>query len=227
MARHPLVKRILVMSAAVLGLLSPLPLDAAEPSDPDSVAVTPANVESTKTVPSFTFRARPYPEAKWFGLLQCGVIIMPEPEDDPFHVTFEAGLMRNVGRRWAAGVSVHAEDDAAGLMLRGRRWFGRHVSFDLATGYMNPDRVPPEGGNRTSWLNRAELNLFNVVILVAQTDTWRYDHGEMKHTLTPDLVETGTNWYVGGGLQYVPGLVGTILAALVVLSVFAHALPGT
>ena len=207
---------------------------------PATASVEPPTVLRVKKPPTFTLRGRPYPETKWFAVLQVGAIMMPGhnadarrrqsggitdgyvtySDNNPVHGFADVGLMRNLGTRWAVGANIHAEEDAVGLMLRGRRWLGRSFSLDLATGILDTgDRIPSAGGNKPSWINQAQLNCFNVLTITAQTDTWRFEQDALGET--PGIVETGTNFYWGAGLQYVPGVVGTILAGIILVSLFA------
>ena len=265
--RATLVARAAIFWILCVIMLGSAPARAAEPAVSDSTTSGSADAESTsvgiasETVPpatasvepptilrvkkpsTFTLRGRPYPETKWFAVLQAGVIMMPGHDadarrsqpagtTDPPYVTYsdnnpvhgfaDVGAMRNLGTRWAVGANLHAEEDAIGFMVRGRRWLGRSFSFDLATGYLDTrDRIPSAGGNKPSWINQAQLNCFNVLTITAQTDTWRYEQEEIQLGETTRVVESGTNFYWGAGLQYVPGVVGTILAGIIVVSLFA------
>jgi hypothetical protein len=139
--------------------------------------------------------------------------------EDPLHPFADVGFMRNLGRKWAAGANLHVEDDAVGAMLRGRRWLWRSLSVDVATGFLNPhDRIVSEGGIQVAWVNQAQLNLFNIASVVVQSNTWGYHPGKAEFSPSSDKVESGTGLYVGGSLQYIPSVVGALVAVGVLLA---------
>jgi hypothetical protein len=211
----------------------------AESSNPDSVP--PATVVSpdaaaspgTVTIPSagtsaehdLTFRGHRFPKTQTFFIVQTGVIYLLEAEDEPARLTMDLGLMRNLGPSWAVGLNGHLEsgdgEGGVGLMLRGRRWLGRDASVDLATGFLSPysEEAYTNGGNTTSWITQAHLNWGNAVSITVQADRWRDEAGPYPDLYVPPLVSaSGTNWYVGGTIGYVPGLLallgfGTLVAA--------------
>ena len=174
-----------------------------------------------------TFRGYPYPETKSFWLVQSGFLFSTprhSREPSPRYV-FDLGLMRNLGTKWALGANAHFElashnGNGTGLVLRGRRWLSREVSVDLATGFLNPQtnaEVEDGGGNTTSWITQANMNFNNVVAISVQANRWKdnYSMQPSDPSTGSSRVETGTDWYLGGSLQYVPALIALIPLYLV------------
>lgn len=176
----------------------------------------------SKPTKDLTFKGYPHPETKWFFLVQTGMIYMLDAEDEPARMILDVGLMRNLGSRWAVGGNAHLEvgdgEGGFGFLGRGRRWLSRSISVDLATGVLIPDENSGgNGGNTTSWISQAHLNLGNLVSLTAEVDRWTYDYGEDPFSPALETV-SGTNWYLGGSIGYIPGLIsfvafGVLLAA--------------
>jgi len=170
-----------------------------------------------------TFRGHRYPETQSFIILQTGMIYLLDADDDPARLTIDLGVMRNLGPNWAVGINGHVEsgdgEGGAGVMVRGRRWLGRSASLDVATGFLSPESEESytNGGNTTSWISQAHLNLGNAVSLMVQMDRWKDEPVPEPSPFAP-VEASGTNWYVGGTVGYLPGVIallafGTLVAA--------------
>ena len=234
MRSHVLARAVLLVLVPIL-LGGPLRADEALPgpgapsegSEPPGAGgdATAPGVDAVRPGKDVTFRGYPAPETQWFFLLQTGVNYLVDAEDEPARLTIDAGLMKNVGPRWAVGVNAHVEsgdgEGGYGALLRGRRWLSRSVSADLATGFLVPEdgsAAYANGGNTTSWITQAGLNLGNVLMVTAQMERWKDEDFSYTPSGYQTFTNTGTDWRVGGSFQYLPGVIaflgfGVLLAA--------------
>jgi hypothetical protein len=187
-------------------------------ADPLQDSIPTAEQESkTNETHEFTLRSHRYPETKMFAIMQFGAMGLTSQERyngaDDFRLTTDLGLMRNLGEHWAVGGSFRLEstetDDATGFLVRGRRWLSDGTSLDLSTGFLG------HGSNGspldTSWITQAQLNLGNIASLQVEMDRWKLngmDYDTSGHYGM--LTDSGTNWYVGGSVHYLPGLAALI-----------------
>jgi hypothetical protein len=175
-----------------------------------------------------TFRGYPYPETKWFFLLQTGILAGIDRDPNPAHLVFDFGVMRNLGPHWAAGINLHAQAgdvSGVGVILRGRRWLSRSISVDLGAGFLNPGDLPYLS---TVWIGQAHLNLGNVASMTLEMDRWKRDDSGTSYYYVPpglqDGVESGTSWKAGGTIGYLPGVVALAITygSLILLYVAAY-----
>lgn len=166
---------------------------------------------------SVTFRGYPYPETKWFFIMQTGALVPVNTASNPLLLTFDLGVMRNLGPHWAVGVNFHTrygEFAGRGLVLRGRRWLDRSISADLAGGFVDP---VDSGTNTRSWIGQAHLNFGNVGSITFEVERWKHDYSAYPYYSTlPDRVASGTNMRAGGTLGYLPG-VGALVGGYLIL----------
>ena len=171
---------------------------------------------------TLTLRGYPYPETKWFFILNPGVLVGIGGDDDVNYVFVDWGVMRNLGPRWAVGANLHSRLDIEehGIMLRGRRWWNRSISTDLAAGF--------QGGHPSSvWLAQGHLNLGNIATFTLEMHHWngvRYSYDYYPTIMEED--ESRTSWKAGGSLSYIPGLIALALALgaamVATLAVYAY-----
>ena len=190
--------------------------------DHQEVGLEPASRPPIKRNKTITFRGYPYPETKWFFIAHPGVLVRISGANNPDYVFLDWGLMRNLGPRWAVGANIHSRLDAEvqhGFMLRGRRWWNRSISTDLAAGFQD------SGPFATAWLAQAHLNLGNVATFTLEMQRWSYDYSEYYYyTPSPELPGSEIQWNAGGSIGYVPGLIAlgiaTLAAIIITLSVY-------
>ncbi len=167
----------------------------------------------------FTFLGHPYPHTRIFTVLQIGALgILGNGHDDGI-MTFDLGVMGNIDEHWALGVIFHTEGDEAsdsGFLVRGRRWLGETMSIDLATGFVQHDPWPPL---ETSWVNQAQLNFGNLASFTVEMETWKLNEKDLSQSGYYVMqAGSGTNWYVGGSLNYLPGVVAFLALGILVLA---------
>ena len=162
----------------------------------------------------FTFQGYPYPRTRVFTVLQIGALglLGHEPYTDGGKLTLDLGFMANIDEHWALGANFHLEGDDSdnGVLIRGRRWLGQTMSFDLATGFLQHGSEGPP--LETSWVNQAHLNFGNMASFVVEMQTWKLngkDFNESGYYVMQ--TGSGTSWYMGGSMNYIPGLI-TFLA---------------
>ena len=198
-----------------VSMLAAARLSFADPAQ-DSIPAASHESKSSKTH-EFTLRSHRYPETKMFAIMQFGAMGLTSQERyngaDDFRLTMDLGLMRNLGEHWAVGGSFRLEstetDDATGFLVRGRRWLSDGTSLDLSTGFLgHGSNGPPLD---TSWITQAQLNLGNFASLQVEMDRWKLNG--MDYDMSGNYgmqTDSGTNWYVGGSVHYLPGLAALI-----------------
>ena len=198
--------------------------DGSDPITP-TLAMTPSPDHAKHAL---TFRSHPYPETSAFFILQAGYVAIVKTDD---HLAegrplLDFGLMKNLGRHWAVGGTFHVEagdgEGGYGPMVRGRRWLGQDASFDLSTGFLVPTDTDPGGGGgtETAWVNQAELNFGNILSLTGEMQTWRKEYGALQSLYgAPAPSASGTNWYAGGRLSYLPGIIGVVAFGVLIATV--------
>ena len=174
-----------------------------------------------------TFRGYPYPETKWFFIMQTGALVQMNTGSNPAQLTFDLGIMRNLGPHWALGVNFHArygDFGGRGVVLRGRRWLDRSISVDLAGGFVDGDDYSV---NTSSWIGQAHLNFGNVGSITFEVERWEHDYGSYPYYPSlPDRVATGTNLHAGGTLGYLPGVGALVGTYLVLVLIYVATLSG-
>jgi hypothetical protein len=165
-----------------------------------------------------TFQGHPYPQTRVFTILQIGVLglLGHEPYTDGGKMTLDLGFMANIDEHWALGANFHLEGDESdnGVLVRGRRWLGRTMSFDVATGFLQHGSGGPP--LETSWINQAHLNFGNLASFTVEMETWKLNGKDFdQNGYYVMQTGSGTSWYMGGSMNYIPGLV--IFAALGIL----------
>ena len=204
--------QMVVMTVLMLGTAR---VSIADPAQ-DSIPAAGQESQPTKTH-EFTMRSHRYPETKMFTIMQFGAMGLTSKERyngaDDFRLTMDLGLMRNLGEHWAVGGSFRLEsteaDDATGLLVRGRRWLSDGTSLDLSTGFLSHGSNGPPLD--TSWITQAQLNLGNFASLQVEMDRWKLNG--MDYDMSGNYgmqTDSGTNWYVGGSVHYLPGLAALI-----------------
>jgi len=182
----------------------------------DSIPTAGQEPKSSKTH-EFTMRSHPYPETKMFTIMQFGAMGLTSKERyngaDDFRLTMDLGLMRNLGEHWAVGGSFRLEsteiEDATGFLVRGRRWLSDGTSLDLSTGFLGHGTNGPPLD--TSWITQAQLNLGNFASLQVEMDRWKLNGMDYDTSGNYGMqTDSGTNWYVGGSVHYLPGLAALI-----------------
>ena len=171
-------------------------------------------VRKNKTI---TFRGYPSPETKWFFIMQTGALVPVNAVSNPLLLTFDLGVMRNLGPHWAVGVNFHTrygDFGGRGVVVRGRRWLDRSISADLTGGFVNSIDT---GTNSRSWIGQAHLNFGNVGSVTFEVERWKHDYSAYSYYSTvPDPVVSGTNMRAGGTLGYLPG-VGALVGGYLIL----------
>jgi hypothetical protein len=161
------------------------------------------------------FRGRPTPECRWFWITESGArwpLTHPSASDARHEFLWSFGVMKNVGRRSAAGMAFQFSTDYAeegtyrlSLKPRYRLWLSP-IALDLSAG-----PVLLGSGDRPFGLHgvsaHAALNYRDVVALTAGVDTHR-------RNLTGRTADASVGFRFGS----FPGVVFGIVTPLVLLA---------
>jgi hypothetical protein len=151
------------------------------------------------------FRGKPAPECSRFWITESGVGYVVN-QGGYLSFNADAGLMFNVGKKYAAGSTIYISFDnqsdafRGGLKLRFRRWFNPDVSINMSGGLLFLSKYSSENVGFTGHL---ALNYKDLVAPYLGLDA--YQGGS-----------PGAHWQFGIRLGSYPGLSGIAVGAVIV-----------
>jgi hypothetical protein len=87
----------------------------------------------------FCFHPRPIERCSWFAVTEAGAALSLPADDDP-NLSFQAGVLANLGSRSALGGvllgGVFQNDVRFGVRARYRRWLTQRITLDFAPGLL-------------------------------------------------------------------------------------------
>ncbi len=183
---------------------------------------------------SFCFKGAPAPSCRMFAIVEAGLtypILQPNflgSENGPC-LTIDIGLMRNIGKRSALGLtgyfSAHESTVRSGIRARYRHWLGHRLALDISPVGLFAGKA---GGDiddfrSTGFISSIALNAGDLMAVTVGLVTERYRYGYSNPSSAPwksTHSSSGTSLYAGliGG-SYV-GVVGA-MAIVVITAVYA------
>lgn len=177
----------------------------------------------------FCFKGAPAPSCRMFAIVEAGLtypISQPDfigNENRPC-LTIDIGLMRNVGKRSALGLtayfSAHESTVRQGIRVRYRHWLGHRLALDISPVGLFAGKTEDVDRRSTGFISSVALNVSDLMAVTIGLVAERYssEYYDNSSAKWKSIHTSGTSLYAGltGGTY--AGIVGA--AVIIVVTVY-------
>ena len=174
----------------------------------------------------FCFKGAPAPSCRMFAIVEAGLtypISQPDfigNENRPC-LTIDIGLMRNVGKRSALGLtgyfSAHESTVRQGIRVRYRHWLGHRLALDISPVGLFAGKAENIDRRSTGFISSVALNVNDLMAVTVGLVAERYssDYYDNSSSKWKSVHSSGTSLYAGltGGTY--AGIVGAAVIIVI------------